>query len=54
MEGSLVDHRQDHKEVACTTGMRIVRMAIMFKPMVMFMFILVTERGKMMMMRASD
>ena len=27
MEGSLVDHRQDHKEVACTTGMRIVRMA---------------------------
>ena len=27
VEGSLVDHRQDHKEVACTTGMRIVRMA---------------------------
>ena len=32
-------------------AMRMVRMAIMFKPMVMFM--LVTERGKMMMMRAS-
>ena len=25
VEGSLVDHRQDHKEVACTTGMRMAR-----------------------------
>ena len=32
-------------------AMRMVRMAIMLKPM--FMFMLVTERGKMMMMRAS-